>query len=129
MKSYFYSSVSRKECVLDLVHSDVCSMLTRSMGSALYFVLFVDDHSRKILVQLLRSKDEAFAVFKRFHAFVTTQTGRKLKCLRTDNGSEFTSSEFNKFCENLDIKRELTVPYSLSSNGVAERYNRHYVRG
>ncbi|MCO5559909.1 hypothetical protein L7F22_013513 [Adiantum nelumboides] len=99
-------------------------MPTKSMGGACCFVSFVDDHSRKIWVYLLKSKDEAFAAFKKFHAFVTTQTGRKLKCLRTDNGGEFTSAEFNKFCENLGMKRELTVPYSPSSNGVAERYNR-----
>ena len=66
-------------------------------GGALYFISFVDDHSRKLWVYLLKSKDEAFAAFKRYHAFVTTQTGRKLKCLRTDNGGELTSGEFNKF--------------------------------
>ena len=90
----------------------------------MYFISFVDDFSRKIRVQMLKSKDEPFAAFKRFHAFVTTQTGRKLKCLRTDNGGEYTSAEFKKFCEILGIKRELIVPYIPSSNGVAERYNR-----
>ena len=72
---------------------------------------------------MLKSKDEAFAAFKKFHAFVTTQTGTKLKCLRTDNGVEFTSAGINRFCENLGIKRELTVPESPSSNSVAERYD------
>ena len=113
-----------KSCVLDLVHSDVCGMPTKSMASAMYFISFVDDFSRKIRVQMLKSKDEPFAAFKRFHAFVTTQTGRKLKCLRTDNGGEYISAEFQTFCEILGNKRELTVPYSPSSNGVAERYNR-----
>ena len=44
---------------------------------------------------------------------MTTQTGRKLKCLRTDNGGEYTSAEFKKVCKILG-----------TSNGVAERYNR-----
>mgnify|MGYP000016945791 CR=1 FL=1 len=100
VKCSFYSGVSRKSCVLDLVHSDVCSMPTKSMGGAMYFISFVDDFSRKIWVQLLKSKDEAFAAFQRFHAFVTTQTGSKLKCLRMDNGDEYTvlnSRNFVKF--------------------------------
>ena len=99
--------MSRKSCVLDLVHSDVCSMPTKSMGGAMYFISFVDDFSRKIWVQLLKSKDEALAALKRFHAFVTTQTGRKLKCLHTNNGGDYTSAEFKTFCEILGIKRDL----------------------
>ena len=107
VKSSFYSSVSCTSCVHDLVHFDVCSMPTKSMGGAMYFISFVDDFSRKIWVQLLKSKDEAFAALKRFHAFVTTQTGRKLKCLPTNNGGDYTSAEFKTFCEILGIKRDL----------------------
>ena len=85
--------------MLDLVHSDVCSMPTKSMGGAHYFVTFVDDRSQKLWVYLLKTKVEAFAAFKRFHAFVTTQIGKQLKCLRTDNGGEYTSAMFTRFCE------------------------------
>ena len=73
MKRSFNSGVSSKSCVLDLVHFDVCSMPTKSMGSAMYIISFVYDFSRKNWVQLLKSKDEALAAFKHFHAFVTTQ--------------------------------------------------------
>ena len=55
---------------------------------------------------------------------MTTQKGTKLKCLRTDNGDEFTYSELKSFCDLHRIKRERTSPYNPSSNGVAERYNR-----
>ena len=43
-----------------------------------------------------------------------------LKSFRTDNGGEYTSSEFKKFCLNHGIKRELTIPHTLQQNGVAE---------
>jgi hypothetical protein len=38
----------RRSHVLDLVHTDVCSIIDKSLGGALYFVSFIDDHSRKI---------------------------------------------------------------------------------
>lgn len=38
----------RRKHVLNLVHIDVCSMTEKSLGGALYFVSFIDDHSRKV---------------------------------------------------------------------------------
>jgi transposase InsO family protein len=46
-------------------------------------------------------------------------TGRKIKALRTNNGGEFTSTEFNDFFMEVGIKREKTVPYNPQQNGVA----------
>ncbi|KAJ0754054.1 putative RNA-directed DNA polymerase [Helianthus annuus] len=41
----------RRNNILDLVHSDVCGpMKTRTLGGCLYFVTFIDDHSRKLKV-------------------------------------------------------------------------------
>ena len=54
---------------------------------------------------------------------VENQTGQKLKCLRTDNGGEFKSDEFVKFCRERGIRREYTAPYSTEQNGIAERMN------
>ena len=50
-----------------------------------------------------------------------------IKILRSDNGGEYTSTEFNDFCKEAGIKRELRVPYNLEQNGVAERKNRTVV--
>ena len=52
---------------------------------------------------------------------VENQTGRKLKCLRTDNGGEFKSEEFVKFCRERGIRREYMAPYSPKQNGIVER--------
>ena len=52
------------------------------------------------------------------------QTGRKLKCLRTDNGGEFKSEEFVKFCRERGIRREYRAPYSPEQNEIAERMNK-----
>ena len=51
-------------------------------------------------------------------------TERKVKTRRSDNGGECTSIEFQQFCIEHGIKRELTVPMTPEQNGKAERMNR-----
>ena len=47
-KRPFGSDALRSKEMLDLIHSDVCcSMTPKSLGSHLYYVTFIDDHSRK----------------------------------------------------------------------------------
>ena len=49
---------SRKFELLKQVHSDLCGPFkVNSKGGALYFATFIDDHSRKIWVYPLKSKD------------------------------------------------------------------------
>ncbi|KAL0309114.1 UNVERIFIED_CONTAM: Retrovirus-related Pol polyprotein from transposon TNT 1-94 [Sesamum radiatum] len=55
-----------------------------------------------------------------------TQTGKKLKRLRSDRGGEYESSKFTEYCRAFGIIHEETPPYSPSSNGVAERKNRTF---
>ncbi|KAG9450470.1 hypothetical protein H6P81_010435 [Aristolochia fimbriata] len=56
---------------------------------------------------------------------IEKQTGRQIKRLRTDNGLEFSSGEFNKFCKDEGIVRHHTVRHTPQQNGVAERMNRN----
>ena len=49
-------------------------------------------------LHLLSSKDEAPAAIKEFQTQVETETGKKLRVLRTDRGGEFTSIEFDLYC-------------------------------
>ena len=44
-------------------------------------------------------KSEDFEKFKIFKAMVENETYMKIKCLRSDNGGDFTSKYFNEFCE------------------------------
>jgi hypothetical protein len=79
----------RAENVLDIVHTDVCSMTEKFHDGELYFVTFIDDHSRNIFLCVLRNKWRVLDVFKEFHANIERQTCRKLKCVRSDNGGEY----------------------------------------
>ena len=58
---------------------------------------------------------------------VERETSKKLKCLRSDNGGEYTSREFRAYCSAHDIKHEKTVPRTPQHNGIAERMNRTIV--
>ena len=44
--------------------------------------------------------------------------------MRSDNGGEYESNDFDDFCREAGIKKELTVPYNPQQNGVVERKNR-----
>jgi transposase InsO family protein len=72
----------------------------------------------------LKNKSEAVTKFQIWKAEVENQVGRKMKCLRTDNGTEYKDGEFLKFCEEYGIKRQFIVRMTPQQNGVAERFNR-----
>ena len=44
-------------------------------------------------------------MFKWYLARVEKEIGKCLKCLRSDGGGEFTSNEFEMFCNERGIKR------------------------
>lgn len=55
------------------------------------------------------------------------QTGRKIKAVQSDNGTEYCNSEMDKLFKEHGIRRRLTVPHTPEQNGVAERKNRTLV--
>jgi len=99
-------------------------MHTESHGRAKYFVTFIDDHSGWCEVRFLNKKNEVFAEFKKVRAFFEKQTGESLKCLQSDNGTEYLNNAFNDFMNSNGIRRRLTVANNPEQNGKAERRNR-----
>ena len=101
-------------------------MPTLSLGGYSYYIIFIDDYSRKTWIFFLKIK-ESNEVLSKFKELVENQTSKKIKTLRLDNGGEYTSKKFKSFCTSIGIKREYTVPYNPQQNGVAERKNRTIV--
>jgi hypothetical protein len=121
-KGPYPSSDSRSRGIFDLVQSDVCGPMTLSyLVGLLYYVIFIDDFSRKTWIYFINTKDEVFSRFQELKARVENLIGNKIKVLRTDNGGEYTSKEFNDFYRKEGIKRELIVPYNPHQNGVEKR--------
>ena len=102
---------TRKPNVLDLVYSDVCGPIdVETLGGNKYIVTFIDDASRKVWVYVLKTKDQVFEHFKKFHAMVERKKGKLLKCLRSDNGGEYIFNEFKSYCSEKGIRHEKTIP-------------------
>lgn len=118
-------STWRASTILQLVHTDLCGPVKPSSNTKKrYVITFTDDFSRKTWSYFLTEKSEAFATFKLYKARVEKETGTYIRALRSDRGGEFTSSEFQGFCSENGIQRQLTSAYSPQQNGVAERKNR-----
>ena len=65
---------------LGVIHSDVCGrMKTTSMVGCKYFVIFIDDFSRKIWLYPIKGKSECFDKFKEFKALVGKQSELNIK--------------------------------------------------
>ena len=111
---------------LDYIHSDLWGSpnVPFSLNNCQYFISFTDDFSRKVWVYFLKHKDEAFRSFCEWKKMVETQTERKVKKLRTDNGLEFCNRLFDGLCKEEGIVRHRTCTYTSQQNGVAERLNR-----
>ena len=79
----------RKKMPLELMHTDVCYVDTKSHAGSQYFVTFIDDYSRKLWVSVPKTKDQVTSVFKVFQARAEREIGQKLKTVRVDNDGEY----------------------------------------
>jgi len=107
------------------VHSDLCGPISPMTNTGKkYLLVFVDDYSQKTWIYFLAEKGETFEIFKQFKNLVKKEAHKAICTLRTDRGGEFTSQQFNQFCKEHGIKRQLTTTFSPFQNGVAERRNK-----
>lgn len=108
VRAAFPKSDHRSKGALDLIHSDICGpMSSLSIGGKFkYYISFIDDFSRKMWIYFLTSKEsgEVLRKFQEFKALVENQIGRRIKVLRTNNGGEYTSHAFKKFCTKLGLR-------------------------
>ena len=105
---------------LELVHSDLAGPIDPAAREGFrYAMSFVDDFSGANLVYFLKQKSDAVAATEKFLADVAPYGN--VKCIRSDNGTEYTSEKFKSLLVKNRIKHETSAPYSPHQNGTAER--------
>ncbi|GKB33018.1 putative ribonuclease H-like domain-containing protein [Tanacetum coccineum] len=68
--------------------------------------------------------DETSEILKNFIKEIENLVDKKVKIIRSDNGTEFKNKVMDDFCREKGIKREYSVAKTPQQNGVAERRNR-----
>ncbi|GMJ03321.1 hypothetical protein HRI_004001300 [Hibiscus trionum] len=119
----FHDSTTVYSSAFDLVEIDLWGPTAENSNGFLYYISFVDLHTRHCWIYLLKRKSEASAAFNLFHALVRNHYNNTIKAIQTDGGSEFFF--LDNLLPSLGIQRRITYPYTSQQNGVVERKHRH----
>ncbi|KAH9769407.1 Integrase catalytic domain-containing protein [Citrus sinensis] len=104
-RTRFKTVVHNTKSTLDYIHSDLWGpSQIKSLGGACYFLSMIDDFSRMVWVYPLRSKDQVVDRFKAWKTLIETQTNRKVRKIRTDNGLEFCNNSLMIFVKRMGSK-------------------------
>ncbi|GJS92712.1 putative ribonuclease H-like domain-containing protein [Tanacetum coccineum] len=110
---------------LFMLHMDLFGLtFVSSLMQKKYCLVVTDDYSRFSWVFFLSTKDETTEILKNFIKEVENLVDKKVKIIRSDNGTEFKNKVMDDFCREKGIKREYSVARTPQQNGVAERKNR-----
>ena len=110
----------RSAVPLELVHTDLAGHVEPvSREGFRYVIVFTDDYSGAMFVYFLKNKSDTLEATERFLA--DSAPFGEIKCLRSDNGSEYTSRAYEALLRKHRIRHETSAPYSPHQNGTAER--------
>ena len=113
VESTFHEKENRASVILERIHIDVCGPFSvSSIEKHRYYVIFVDDFSRKCWMFFMQKKDQTFSKFCEFKALVEKELGNQVKAIRSDNGGEYISNKFKYFYSKEGIRRELILPHN-----------------
>ncbi|KAJ0470227.1 putative RNA-directed DNA polymerase [Helianthus annuus] len=122
----FPLSEHKTKSVGDIVHLDVWGPYKVSSRDGFkYFLTIVDDYSRAVWCYLLKTKMDVFENIEIFYELVLTQFKKKIKIIRSDNGTEFVNNKMDIFCKTKGILHQTSCAYTPQQNGVVERKHRH----
>ncbi|CAI7873322.1 unnamed protein product [Closterium sp. NIES-53] len=106
---------------LDIKKSTAADMPLAANDGSLYFLLLKDRKTCYVWVRPIAKKSDVLVVFEMWLKEVERQTSKTVKKLCSDRGGEFLSRAFTDLVEDKGILHNLTYPYTLQQNGMAER--------
>lgn len=109
----FPLKVTNTTVIFDLLHVDLWGPYhVPTHDNFKYFLTIVGDCSRSTWTHLLSCKSNALHTLRSFISIVETQVATSIKCIRSDNGLEFTSTEATSFFQSKGIEHQRTCPYT-----------------
>jgi hypothetical protein len=119
----FPHSTHVSQSIFDIVHMDIWGPIaTPSMLGYKYFLTVVDDKSRFTWIFLMKYKSETSNLIKSFVKMIQTQFKITIKCIRSDNGTEFLLRDF--YAET-GILHQTSCVGTPQQNGIVERKHQH----
>ena len=100
-------------------HLDLFTFVCTTLSGAKYALICTDDFSRLRVCYLVKRKSDQIACFKILWSWTETQTGQRIKNVRTDG--EWSSGEWQLLKQERGIEQRMSSPDTPKSNGVAER--------
>ncbi|KAL6483448.1 hypothetical protein MHYP_G00083200 [Metynnis hypsauchen] len=117
------NATDKVKAPLELVNTDLAGPVTSgSIDSYRYMQSFTDVCTGVVFTYFLKAKSDAVQATEKFLADVAPYGS--VKCIRSDNGTEFTNREFKTLLRKNKIRHETSCPYSPHQNGIAEREGR-----
>jgi transposase InsO family protein len=117
--------------IMDCLHVDLCgpifgannkeNSINAVENGDQNFLIAVDEYSRKVWGGSLKNKSDACEHLIALINRLETESGKKLKQLHTDGGTEFETTRFIKYCKTKGIAFTTTTPYTPEQNPIAER--------
>ncbi|KAJ8456408.1 hypothetical protein ONZ51_g12144 [Trametes cubensis] len=105
------SKATYEKCEMLVV--DVTGPMSHPTWSGMWYALVVVEVSCRFGVgDLLPNKERMGDLLMKTVAKLERQSGRKVRMIRSDNGSEFVNSLLDTFCKARGIIRQTTVPYT-----------------
>lgn len=108
-----------------VIHCDSYSPRIKTINGLNTAIVFVDEATRYINVQLIKDKSKASSAFNKYLAFQKEKIKKLPNRFHSDCGKELKNAKVTELLDQLQIRQSFSVPYVKQENGLAESTIKH----